>query len=227
MPPPISLVVATTPPMVRAIGWLLDVQQHAMAPLALRNGLFRSRPRRVPAPPSPQLRYANAVIMGRKTWESLPPKYRPLPGRINVIVSRSSSSPASSGRGVGGGEFWGRPAEAGTSDARRGGESDPESRLALHQIFIIGGSQIYGAAMALPSDSPAYPTRILLTTILSPDYAAEPGVDILFPSIDPAEWQECPLTDLLQATGEERSAVEGVRAEEGVQFEFGMWERTA
>ncbi len=28
------------------------------------------------------------VIMGRKTWDSLPPKYRPLPGRLNIVVTR-------------------------------------------------------------------------------------------------------------------------------------------
>ena len=31
------------------------------------------------------------VVMGRVTWESLPEKFRPLPGRINVVVSRQTS----------------------------------------------------------------------------------------------------------------------------------------
>lgn len=32
----------------------------------------------------------NAVILGRTTWESLPVKFRPLPGRLNIILSRDS-----------------------------------------------------------------------------------------------------------------------------------------
>lgn len=37
------------------------------------------------------LSHEHAVIMGRKTWELIPPKFRPMPGRINVILSRTTT----------------------------------------------------------------------------------------------------------------------------------------
>src|SRR3990167_8134080 len=64
------------------------------------------------------------VIMGRKTWESLPQMYRPLPGRTNIVVTRQTGYEAS-----------GATAAAALEAAR------PFSRRApgADEIFVIGG----------------------------------------------------------------------------------------
>ena len=38
------------------------------------------------------LNRSNAVVMGRKTWESIPERFRPLPGRINVVLRYTTPS---------------------------------------------------------------------------------------------------------------------------------------
>ena len=70
------------------------------------------------------------VIMGRKTWDSLPARFRPLPGRRNIVISRDTAWQAEG-------------AEAATSI---------EAALALlagaARAFVIGGAEVY--ALALP-----------------------------------------------------------------------------
>lgn len=39
----------------------------------------------------------NTVVMGRKTWQSIPPKFRPLPKRLNIVLSRNSTLPVPEG----------------------------------------------------------------------------------------------------------------------------------
>lgn len=75
----------------------------------------------------------NAVIMGRKTWESIPLKFRPLPGRLNIVLTRS------------------RDFDAGDLDKVKGCDSmDSALRLlamcpydlSIEKVFVIGGGQI-------------------------------------------------------------------------------------
>ena len=97
------------------------------------------------------------VIMGRKTWESLG---RPLPGRTNVVISRNREFSA-----------------AGCLTAGSLGEAlklfAPDTEL-----FIIGGGQIYAAAMPLAD-------KIYLT-LVDADYEG----DTFFPAIPTGEWTE-------------------------------------
>ena len=80
------------------------------------------------------------VIMGRKTWDSLPPKFRPLPGRSNIVVTRQPHWQAE------GAQRAGTLAEA---VALCQGEA---------QAWVIGGAQLY--AQALPLASSAEVTEI-------------------------------------------------------------------
>jgi dihydrofolate reductase len=99
-------------------------------------------------------------IMGRKTWDSLP--RRPLPGRINIVVTRDSA-------------FQAEGAEIAHSfeDAL-----DIAVRGTLDEIMIIGGEAIFKAALPLVQ-------RIELTEVM-----AAPEGDAFMPPFDRTEWQE-------------------------------------
>jgi len=70
----------------------------------------------------------NAVIMGRKTWESLPPKFRPLPGRVNLVLSKEGKLKVPSGVIC-----------ADSLENALNQLSTPN----IENIFVIGGAQIY------------------------------------------------------------------------------------
>ena len=71
------------------------------------------------------------VIMGRKTWDSLPPRFRPLPGRQNIVVTRQ--------------EDWNETGALRVSSL--------QSALSIcdksPETWVIGGAQIYAEALPL------------------------------------------------------------------------------
>ena len=73
------------------------------------------------------------VIMGRKTWESIPEKFRPLPGRTNVVVTRDTSYEA-----VG----------AEVAHSLEEALTQAKSQSGSEEIFIIGGAQLYSEALS-------------------------------------------------------------------------------
>lgn len=80
-----------------------------------------------------QLTQGSPVIMGRKTWASLPSRFRPLPGRTNVVVTRRT----------------------GWTDAGALPASSLEEAITLCQtakdVWVIGGAEIYALAEPLAS----------------------------------------------------------------------------
>lgn len=71
------------------------------------------------------------VIMGRKTWDSLPPKFRPLPGRMNVVITRQAG--------------W----QAEGALAAHSLQSAMALCTAHPDVWVIGGAQIYQQALPL------------------------------------------------------------------------------
>ena len=71
----------------------------------------------------------NAVVMGRKTWESLPDKFRPLPARVNVVLTSSKDMQVPTGVLVSG--SFDLALKALETDERVG------------DIFVIGGAQLF------------------------------------------------------------------------------------
>ncbi len=67
------------------------------------------------------------VLMGRKTWESLPEKFRPLPGRVNIVVTRQKDFKAEGCKIV-------PEVSEGIQFAKENGE---------HELMVIGGGEIY------------------------------------------------------------------------------------
>jgi len=100
------------------------------------------------------------VIMGRKTWESLPDRFRPLSGRRNIVVSRNPSIVAT------------------------GAEVVPSLAAAIKlthtaaRVFVIGGGELYRHALPLADE--------LVLTEIDRDFEG----DVLFPAWDRGAFRE-------------------------------------
>ncbi|MCV4267514.1 dihydrofolate reductase [Pseudomonas capsici] len=101
------------------------------------------------------------IIMGRKTWDSLG---RPLPGRLNLVVSRQADLQLE------GAEVF-ASLEAAVVRAEQWAQEQ-----GVDEVMLIGGAQLY--AQGLPDADRLYLTRVALS----------PEGDAWFPEFDAAEW---------------------------------------
>jgi len=107
----------------------------------------------------------NAVIMGRKTWDSIPEKFRPLKGRINVVLTSAAADPASTSC---------YPEAVLRASSVKDAMEQLNSREDIAEIFVIGGQAAYKEALDMPSC-----TRIFMTRI-----AKQFECDAFFPAFD-------------------------------------------
>jgi dihydrofolate reductase len=98
------------------------------------------------------LTMGHTVVMGRRTWDSLPERFRPLPGRRNMVLTRNSGFDAP------GAEVFGSIDDA-IDD----------------QTWVIGGSEIYH--LALPSAARCEVTEVEIDLRLEDDDALAPVLD--------------------------------------------------
>jgi dihydrofolate reductase len=152
--------------------------------------------------------------MGRKTWDSIPPRFRPLRDRVNVVVTRDIEPGWACNEADG-------SVRAGSLDAAARFASD--GNLAHQRVFVIGGAQLYNEA--LPR---AETKRILLTRVLD-DFEC----DTFFPvnlgedgegQGKGGQWKRRTKAELDAWGGE--TVVEGVQEENGTKYVFEMWEKT-
>jgi dihydrofolate reductase len=104
-----------------------------------------------------QVTIGHTVVMGRRTWDSLPARVRPLPGRRNVVLSRQTDFTAD------GAEVLGSLEQVFASFG-----TEPEA-------WVIGGAQIY--ALALPLATRCEVTEVEIELPRDDDDALAPVLD--------------------------------------------------
>jgi len=209
MPPPklsLTLIVAATSPALGigskgSLPWRLKSEMWYFARVTTRLLAHHAT-----TPPTHDAREAqNAVIMGRKTWESIPAKFRPLKGRVNVVLSRSGS--------VEGAEIVVDSLEAAVEKLQEEGKAQ-----GIGRAFVIGGATVYEKALGLEN------TKAILMTKVHKDYEC----DTFWPvDLDGEEgvrqgWKRKSKKELETFIGEE---VEERMQEGDVEFEYCLYER--
>ncbi|MCA1763133.1 MAG: dihydrofolate reductase [Cryomorphaceae bacterium] len=108
----------------------------------------------------------HTVIMGRKNYESIPHKFRPLPNRKNIVLTRNISYTAE-----------GAQTFNNIEDALKSCHSEKE-------VFVIGGSEIYNLALE----------RNLIDTMFLTKVHGKFDADAFFPEFDEENWDKQKLS---------------------------------
>ncbi|NXS48710.1 DYR reductase, partial [Balaeniceps rex] len=137
----------------------------------------------------------NALIMGKKTWFSIPEKNRPLKDRINIVLSRELKETPK------GAHYLSKSLD----DALALLDS-PELKSKVDMVWIVGGTSVYKAAMEKPINHRLFVTRIL----------QEFESDTFFPEIDDKDYKL--LTEYPGVPAD-------IQEENGIRYKFEVYEK--
>ncbi|HLG03107.1 MAG TPA: dihydrofolate reductase [Bacteroidia bacterium] len=104
----------------------------------------------------------HCIVTGRKNYESIPARFRPLPGRTNIIITRNRQYEAPGAAIV-------HSLQEAIGKAKQSGETE---------LFVIGGGEIFSEVF--PQTDVIWYTRV----------HAQFDADVYFPELDPSEWKE-------------------------------------
>ncbi|KAF5355673.1 hypothetical protein D9756_003747 [Leucocoprinus leucothites] len=151
--------------------------------------------------------YQNAVIMGRKTWESIPAKNRPLSKRFNVVISNDKS--------------YDLNAAPGTAVVVNSLEEALQLKtdIPIHRGFVIGGASLYNKT--LQPNPEVEVDRVLITRVTAPRF----DCDTFMPEFKAeGQWKRESHETLVEWVGFDVPA--GVqKQQDGAEYEFQMWTR--
>lgn len=147
----------------------------------------------------------NAVIMGIRTYMCIPPRFRPLKDRVNVVLSRTATeTPA-------GASYMFRS----LSEAVETLSTLPE----IDQLYVIGGESVYRESVTRPDAEFIFLTRI----------DADFECDRFFPEVDMSVYED--LTDD-SVTAPDKAEIlkrfdipEGVQTEKGLSYKYHLYRR--
>ena len=142
----------------------------------------------------------NMVIMGRKTWTSIPEKFRPLPGRVNVVLSTSMTE---------------APPGALLASSLREAVNLAAADSNIEDVFVIGGASVYKEAV-----ESQWPCRIYLTRVRT-QFECDTFLDIPFEDVK--QFRRVTNPDSIPS---DEQTDECRKTKENVSFHFEIYEKT-
>ncbi|AWU77679.1 uncharacterized protein C5L36_0D04100 [Pichia kudriavzevii] len=162
----------------------------------------------------------NAVVMGRKTYNSIPPKFRPLKNRLNVVLTRNPKSLV---------EEMKEELDANKGHLQISGSlpntlqelKKAEDNGAIEEIFIIGGAEVYNQLMRENYD--------LIDCIYLTEVRNEETLDMdAFFELDQSKWSKCESAVLhceLEAKKLHKEFELVGNNENGFTYDFTLWKK--